>query len=103
MTRFYTWSHFVGGTVEIRLDSLNGERVGLPIQQSQPTSSGRGGSGEGGDNAPGRPVYFGTDPVGFNVSDLSGRHSLYFVFRNEEANGAPLFLLNGIEFQQNVY
>jgi len=101
MTRFYTWSHFVGGTVEIRLDSLAGELVGEPILQSLPTSTGHDGSGEGGDNAPGRRVYFGTDPVGFEVSHLSGRHSLYIIFWNGQANGAPLFLLNGIEFKRN--
>ena len=101
MTRFYTWSHFVGGTLEIRLDSLDGERVGAPVLQSKPTSTGHGGSGTGGDNAPGRPVFFGTDPVGFDVSHLSGRRSLYVVFRNAQANGAPLFLLNGVAFKRD--
>ena len=103
MTRFYTWSHFVGGTVEIRLDSLAGELVGGPVHQSRPTSTGHGGQGEGGDNAPGRRVYFGTDPVGFEVSHLSGHRNLFIIFRNEKAMGAPLFLLNGIEFKRNVH
>jgi cytochrome c len=100
MTRFYTWSHFVGGSVELRLDAPDGELVGDPIGSYRPGTEGRGGSGEGGDNAPGRPVFFGSDPVGFDVSQLSGRRDLYIVFRNDQANGAPLFLLNGIAFEQ---
>ena len=99
MTRFYTWSHFVGGTIEVRIGAPDGRLIGEPEAQYPPNVVSREDSdGEGGDNAPGAPVFFDSDPVGFDVSSLAGPQSLYFVFRNERAEGNPLFLLEGIAF-----
>ncbi len=100
MTRFYTWSHFVGGTVEVRLGSPDGELLGAPILNELPGTKGLGPAG-GGDNAPGKPMYFEPDRLGFDVSSLSGQRDIYFIFRNPDANGAPLYLLNAIEFSQD--
>ena len=100
MTRFYTWSHFVGGTIELRLGAPDGRQVGAPVAKRPGSERPSGGSAQGGgDNAPGGPVYFGSEPARFDVSGLSGRHDVFVVFRNEGAPaGAPLFLLNGVGF-----
>ena len=100
MTRFYTWSHFVGGTVEVRLDAVDGPLIGEPLLNTPPRSQASNQPGKGGDNAPGAPVFFGSDPVGFDVSSLEGKQTLYFVFRNSQANGNPLFLLEGVAFRK---
>ena len=100
MTRFYTWSHFVGGTVEVRLDAADGPLIGEPLLNTPPRSQASNQPGKGGDNAPGAPVFFGSDPVGFDVSSLEGKQTLYFVFRNSQANGNPLFLLEGVAFRK---
>ena len=36
LTRFYTWSHFKGATVEVRLDSLTGRLLGTPVKVTPP-------------------------------------------------------------------
>src|SRR5205085_607231 len=48
LTRFYTWAHFKGGTVEVRLDSPTGILLGRPVQVTPPTAPPPGGGGFGG-------------------------------------------------------
>jgi cytochrome c len=92
LTRFWHWSHFVGATVELRLDSPEGRLVGTPHRQFRPDSI----------TAADGP-FFGDDldpPVTVDVSDVSGMHDLYVVFRNPEAGpDDALLLITGLEFK----
>jgi cytochrome c len=93
LTRFYTWSHFKGGTVEIRLDSPTGPLVGSPVQVTPPA-------------ADGRPMILGDaleKPVSIPLPPTSGIRDVYVVFRNPTAGPADaLFLLTGVEFKPRV-
>jgi cytochrome c len=53
LTRFYTWSHFIGGTVEVRLDSPTGPMLGSPVRVVPPTIPTGPATRGGGQNAPG--------------------------------------------------
>src|SRR5690606_38538905 len=36
LTRFYTWSHFIGGSMEVRLDDPSGALIGGPVELVPP-------------------------------------------------------------------
>jgi cytochrome c len=103
LTRFYTWSHFKGGTAEIRLDSPTGRLVGVPASITPPravaTPSGQAARGE----APSIPVVLGADlekPVSVALPNVGGVHDVYVVFRNPRTGPADaLMLLTSVEFK----
>ncbi|MEO8563089.1 MAG: PQQ-dependent sugar dehydrogenase [bacterium] len=102
LTRFYTWSHFKGGTAEVRLDSPTGHLVGAPATITPPhavTPSGQFARGDG----PSAPVVLGANlekPVSVVVSGVTGVHDVYIVFRNPRTGPADaLMLITGIEFK----
>jgi cytochrome c len=118
LTRFYTWSHFKGGTVEVRLDSPTGRLLGAPVQVTPPTAppaapgAPAGGQRQGAPAAgaqparpsnPSIPIFLGADlekPVSIPVGGVTGTHDVYVVFRNPAAGPADaLFLLTGVEFK----
>jgi cytochrome c len=90
LTRFYTWSHFKGGTVEVRLDSATGPLAGPPVRVVPPA-------------AKANPVVLGDDlerPVSVKLNAITGIHDVYFVFTNTDARpDEDLLLLTGIEFK----
>ena len=123
LTRFYTWSHFIGGTVEVRLDSPDGPLLGAPARitppappaprppPAAPPAAPQAGAPAGGqmptgarrpDN-PSAPVALGNNlerPVSFPVGGVTGSRDVYVVFRNEAAREADaLFLVVGVEFR----
>jgi len=101
-TRFYTWSHFIGATVEVRLDSPTGPLVGAPVTKRPAIAPGTPGEGSGGDNAPGGPVFFSEAPASVDASGVSGVRDVYVVFRNDTARpDEPLLLLTGIAFRKS--
>ena len=93
LTRFYTWSHFKGATVEVRLDSATGPLAGAPVRIVPP---------------PARPdpVVLGDDlekPVSVTLDVSGGMHDVYFVLTNTEAGpNDDLLLLTGIEFKRGA-
>jgi hypothetical protein len=103
LTRFYTWSHFKGGTAEVRLGSPKGRLVGAPAVITPPSSpvtpSSRAARGE----APAAAVVLGENlekPVSVAVSGVTGVHDVYIVFRNPRTGPADaLMLITGIEFK----
>ena len=114
LTRFYAWSHFVGGTVEVRLDSPTGPLLGAPKQVTPPAApkpqpaappaqGGGGGQAPPAPENPTAPVFLGENlekPVSFPVGGATGMHDVYVVFRNERAGkAAALFLVTGVEFR----
>jgi cytochrome c len=90
LTRFYTWSHFKGATIEVHLDSANGPLAGAPVTIVPPA-------------AKADPVVLGDNlekPVTVRLRVPGGIHDVYFVFRNTSAKPAEdLLLLTGIEFK----
>jgi cytochrome c len=92
LTRFWAWSHFVGGSVEVRLGSPTGQMVGGPIRITPPAT------------APPSGVFFGDDldpPVQVDVSAVTGMHDVYIVFRNPDAGaGDALVILTHIGFER---
>ncbi|CAN5921591.1 hypothetical protein BH11GEM2_BH11GEM2_15840 [soil metagenome] len=105
LTRFYTWSHFKGGTAEVHLDSPTGALVGTPatITPSLPVlPSGQAARSD----APSIPVVLGNNlekPVSVAVSGANGVHDIYIVFRNPQTGPADaLMLITGIEFKPIV-
>jgi cytochrome c len=110
LTRFYTWSHFIGGTVEVRLDSPTGPLLGAPARvtpppppaPAQPPRSAAGQAAPVIAN-PGAAMVFGDDldrPVSFPVRGVTGARDVYVVFRNPDAGpAASLFLVVGVEFR----
>ncbi|MEX2639052.1 MAG: PQQ-dependent sugar dehydrogenase [Balneolales bacterium] len=90
ITRFWHWSHFIGATVELRLDSPTGRLVGQSFERVPPPLS----QGEG--------PFFGDDldpPLPVNVSDVNGMQDVYIVVRNPEAGeNDALLILTGLEF-----
>lgn len=102
LTRFYTWSHFIGGTVEVRLDSPDGPLLGAPARVTPPPPLVSGAAGARVDN-PSAAVFLGNNlerPVAFPVGGVTGRRDVYVVFRNESAREADaLFLVVGVEFR----
>lgn len=93
LTRFYTWSHFKGATVEVRLDSANGPLAGAPVGIIPPP-------------AKPNPVVLGDDlekPVTVRIEAVTGIRDVYFVFTNTDARPSDdLLLLTGIEFKLAV-
>jgi cytochrome c len=92
LTRFYTWSHFKGATIEVRLDSATGPLAGAPVRIIPPA-------------AKADPVVLGDNlekPVSVNLDASSRTHDVYFVFTNTEAGPTDdLLLLTGIEFKRS--
>jgi cytochrome c551/c552 len=101
LTRFYAWSHFIGGTVEIRLDSLTGPLLSAPVQVTPPAAPPQQEGGQAPTN-PTAAVFLGANlekPVSFPVGSHTGTHDVYVVFRNPNAGPASaLFLVTGVEF-----
>lgn len=99
LTRFYAWSHFVGGTVEIRLDSATGPLLAPPLRVTPPPPP----AAPVDPANPTAPVFLGETlekPVAFPVSGATGTHDVYIVFRNAAAGPAnSLFLVTSIEFR----
>lgn len=114
LTRFYTWSHFIGGTVEVRLDSPSGPLVGEPAAVSPP-----GGPSTQAEIRPGPPPGAPTSrarapnpryqtilganlekPVLFPVQGIFGERDVFVVFRNgNAAETDALFLVTHVEFR----
>jgi cytochrome c len=92
LTRFWHWSHFVGGTVELRLGAPDGRLVGEPHRQFRPDSI----------TAADGP-FFGDDldpPVRVDVSGVRGVHDVYVVFRNPDAGSDDaLLVITGLAFK----
>lgn len=90
LTRFWHWSHFIGGTVELRLDSPSGTLVGEPYEIIPPPI-------EAGDGP-----FFGEEagkPIPVDVSAINGVHDIYIIIRNEKADESDaLVIMVGIEF-----
>jgi cytochrome c len=90
LTRFYTWSHFKGATIEVHLDSANGVHAGAPVKVVPPA-------------AKADPVVLGENlekPVTVKLDGVGGTHDVFFVFTNAEARpDDDLLLLTGIEFK----
>ena len=108
LTRFYTWSHFKGATVEMRLDSAGGRLVGSPVAVTPPPAPrpDTTASPEQRARAPESQVVLGErlePPVSVDVGGAggaSGVHDVYFVFRNPAAGPADaLLLLTHVEFK----
>ena len=91
LTRFYTWAHFKGATVEVHLDSVNGPLVGPAVTIVPPP-------------AKADPVVLGDNlerPVSVKVAEMTGRRDVYVVFANRAATAKDdLLLLTGIEFKR---
>ncbi|MBW3629459.1 MAG: PQQ-dependent sugar dehydrogenase, partial [Gemmatimonadetes bacterium] len=111
LTRFYTWSHFIGGTVEVRLDSPTGPLLGAPISVTPPAPPAppqppAAGQPPRAPTNPARPMVLGGNlekPVSFPLVGAIGTRDVYVVFRNPEAGpAASLFLVTGIEFKRGA-
>ena len=93
LTRFYTWSHFKGGTIEVRLGSATGPLAGPPVTIVPPA-------------AKPDPVVLGDNlekPVTVRLDVPAATHDVYFVFTNKAAKPADdMMLLTGIEFKQGA-
>jgi cytochrome c len=93
LTRFYTWSHFKGATIEVHLDSANGAFAAAPVTIVPPP-------------ARADPVVLGDNlekPVTVRLRVPAGIRDVYFVFRNTTAKPAEdLLLLTGIEFKRGA-
>jgi cytochrome c len=102
LTRFYAWSHFIGGTVEVRLDSPSGPLLSPPVQVTPPAAPVQQDGGQPPTN-PTAAVFLGANlekPVPFPVGSHTGMHDVYIVFRNPNAGPASaLFLVTGVEFR----
>jgi cytochrome c len=107
LTRFYTWSHFKGATVEVRLDSPTGRVLGTPVKFAPPAAAtrptGPGAPPPGKDPVPTGDVILGSSlerPMSVDVSDVSGVHDVYVLFRNADARPTDaLLLVTGLEFK----
>ncbi len=103
LTRFYTWSHFKGGTAEVRLDSPTGQLVGSPASITPLAPPVSIGGQAARSDAPSAPVVLGANlekPVSVAVSGVTGVHDVYIVFRNPQTGPADaLMLITGIEFK----
>jgi cytochrome c len=89
LTRFWHWSHFVGGTVEMRIGSPDGELIGS-VDVIAP------------ETLPGEGPFFGEaagKPVSFDVSGFQGEYDLYLIIKNPSAKETnALMILTGLEF-----
>jgi cytochrome c len=87
--RFWHWSHFIGATIELRLDSPEGKIIGEPYTIPPAPK---------GDKGP----FFGDAmglPATFDVSNSDGIHDLYIVVKNPVAKESDaLIMMTGLEF-----
>jgi len=91
ITRFWHWSHFIGGVVELRLGSPKGTLVGA-AQQVPPAPQGEKGPFFG--DATGKPTVI-------DVSKIDGVHDLYILIKNPGASESDaLVIMTGIEFKK---
>ncbi|GAB3985448.1 hypothetical protein GCM10028807_00720 [Spirosoma daeguense] len=75
----------VGGRIEIHLDSQDGQLIGQTENIAQNPSS--------------NPAdLFKPSMAKADVTPVSGQHDVYFVFKNEKANKAPLFVPVTVQF-----
>ena len=93
LTRFYTWSHFKGATVEVHLDSVTGALAGPPVTIVPP-------------RATADAVVLGDKlekPVAVTLTGNGGVHDVFFLFINSQAHpDDDLLLLTGVEFRPTV-
>jgi cytochrome c len=86
LTRFYTWSHFKGGTVSVHLGAPAGPRLGAPASIVPPASD---------------SMVFDAPPVVVRTPGAAGVHDVYFVFTNAAAGpNDALVLLKSVEFRR---
>lgn len=89
LTRFWHWSHFIGGDLELRLDAPDGTLIGSQKVIAPITKPGEG-------------PFFGDaagKPIPFDVTKYSGVHDLYLIIRNQEAKESDaLMILTALEF-----
>ncbi|HSI76573.1 MAG TPA: PQQ-dependent sugar dehydrogenase [Lunatimonas sp.] len=90
ITRFWHWSHFIGGTLEVRLGSPSGDLVGSPKEILPiPTKDGDG-------------PFFGEasgKPTSVDVSDIQGLQDIYIRISNDSSRESDaLVIITGIEF-----
>lgn len=100
LTRFYTWSHFIGGSMEVRLDAVDGSLIGGPVELVPPPPPAP--RGDPGQAAPSAGMVLGADlepPTRIPIRATTGLHDVYIVFRNPDARETDaLMLLRSIEF-----
>lgn len=91
ITRFWHWSHFIGGEIELRLGSPEGTLVGEAMQVP-PAPQGEKGP------------FFGAAsglPTVIDVSKVDGVHDLYILVKNPSAKDSDaLVIVTGIEFRR---
>lgn len=101
LTRFYTWSHFIGGSMEVRLDDPSGALIGGPVELVPPPPPARDEPAPS-QGAPSAGVVLGANlepPTRIAITPTSGIHDVYIVFRNPVARQSDaLMLLRSIEF-----
>jgi cytochrome c len=90
ITRFWHWSHFIGGKLEIRLGSPTGTLVGVPQEiVALPIKDGEG-------------PFFGEaagKPTSFDVADIEGVQDIYIHISHPDAKESDaLVIITGIEF-----
>ncbi|MCS4435702.1 PQQ-dependent sugar dehydrogenase [Aquiflexum gelatinilyticum] len=91
ITRFWHWSHFIGGDIELRLGSPEGTLVG-EAKQVPPAPQGEKGPFFG--DATGKPTVI-------DVSKIDGVHDLYILVKNSGAKESDaLVIMTGIEFRR---
>jgi len=101
LTRFYTWSHFIGGSMEVRLDDPSGALIGGPVELVPPPPPARDEPAPA-QGAPSAGVVLGANlepPTRIAITPTSGIHDVYIVFRNPVARQSDaLMLLRSVEF-----
>lgn len=91
ITRFWHWSHFIGGDIELRLGSPEGTLVGQ-VQKVPAAPQGEKGPFFG--DATGKPTVV-------DVSKIDGVHDLYILVKNPGAKESDaLVIMTGIEFKR---
>jgi cytochrome c len=106
LTRFYTWSHFIGGSIEVRLNSAEGPLIGGAVEivppPAPPAPSATGAPAREG--APSVQVVLGANlepPTRLPIGRVQGIHDVYFVIRNPRARESDaLMILRWIEFMR---
>ena len=100
LTRFYTWSHFIGGSIEVRLGSAAGRLVGGPVAVVPPAPPPPGGGA--GDGPPSGGMVLGANleaPARIPLEETEGVHDLFIIFRNPDAGRSDaLMLIRSVEF-----
>jgi cytochrome c len=91
ITRFWHWSHFIGGDIELRLGSPEGNLVG-EAKQVPPAPQGEKG-----------PFFGAASGLAtvIDVSQVDGVHDLYILVKNLKAKESDaLVIMTGIEFRR---